>query len=227
MHARAPRSSTTGTAMRISKERAAEDRAALIRAASKLFREHGIDGVGVAEISKEAGLTHGALYAHFKSKEELALEALSYGLDETASRIYSSTVDGMPDLDLYLTRYLSKEGRDDYGANCPMAASASEIGRQDKPISARFGEGYMVIVRAFERQIAENQPGSDALGRAMVLVAALIGIQAVARGTAKGNPALSEQVLAAARRTMDELMLATPRPPVVSAPPVAVVRAAG
>lgn len=213
--------------MRISKERAAENRAALIRAASKLFREHGIDGVGVAEISKEAGLTHGALYAHFKSKEELALEALSYGLDETASRIYSSTVDGMPDLGRYLTRYLSKEGRDDYGGNCPMSASASEIGRQDKPISARFGEGYMVIVRAFERQIAESQPGSDALGRAMVVVATLIGIQAVARGTAKGNPALSEQVLQAARRTMDELMMATPHAPVVNAaPPVAVVRAA-
>lgn len=212
--------------MRISKERAAENRAALIRAASKLFRERGIDGVGVAEISKEAGLTHGALYAHFKSKEELALEALSYGLDETGSRIYSSTVDGMPDLERYLTRYLSKEGRDDYGANCPMAASASEIGRQDKPISARFGEGYMVIVRAFERQIAENQPGGDALGRALVVVAALVGIQAVARGTAKGSPALSDHVLQAARRMIDELMMAAPRPPVVSTPPVAVVRAA-
>jgi TetR/AcrR family transcriptional repressor of nem operon len=194
--------------MRISKEKAAENRAALIRAASKLFRERGIDGVGVAEISKEAGLTHGALYAHFKSKEELALEALSHGLDETASRIYTSTVDGMPDLVRYVNRYLSKEARDDYGSHCPMSASASEIGRQDKAISARFGEGYMVIVRAFERQIAENQPGIDALARAMVVVATLIGTMAVARGTAKGNPVLSEQVLQAAQQTVEEMMLA-------------------
>ena len=197
--------------MRISKEKAADNRTALIRAASKLIREHGIDGVGVAEISKEAGLTHGALYAHFRSKEELALEALSYGLDQANSRMYSSTVDGMPDLARFLDRYLALDNRDDYGDRCAMAASASEIGRQDKAISARFAEGYMVMVRAFERQIAQNEPGSDALGRAMVVVATLIGSLAVARGAAKGNPAVSEQVLSAARRQLDELML-TPAP---------------
>jgi TetR/AcrR family transcriptional repressor of nem operon len=196
--------------MRISKEKAADNRTALIRAASKLFRERGIDGVGVAEISKEAGLTHGALYAHFRSKEELALEALSYGLDEANSRMYSSTMDGMPDLARFLDHYLALETRDDYGSRCAMAASASEIGRQDKAISARFAEGYMVMVRAFERQIAHNDPGGDALGRAMVVVATLIGSLAVARGAAKGNPAVSEQVLAAARRHVDDLMCARP-----------------
>lgn len=193
--------------MRISKEKAADNRTALIRAASKLFRERGIDGVGVAEISKEAGLTHGALYAHFRSKEELALEALSYGLDQANSRMYSATSNGMPDLSRFLDRYLALETRDDYGDRCAMAASASEIGRQDKAISARFAEGYMVVVRAFERQIAQNEPGSDALGRAMVVVATMIGSLAVARGAAKGNPAVSEQVLQAARRHLDELML--------------------
>jgi TetR/AcrR family transcriptional regulator, transcriptional repressor for nem operon len=193
--------------MRISKEKAAENRAALIRAASKLFREHGIDGVGVAEISKEAGLTHGALYAHFKSKEELALEALSYGFDQTALRMYSATVDGMPDLGAYLDDYLSTGARDDYAGHCPMSASASEIGRQDKAISARFSEGYMVMVRAFERQIAANDPGSDALGRAMAVVATMIGSLAIARGAARGNPQVSEQVLKATRTLVDELML--------------------
>jgi TetR/AcrR family transcriptional repressor of nem operon len=193
--------------MRISKEKAADNRAALIRAASKLFRERGIDGVGVAEISKEAGLTHGALYAHFRSKEELALEALSYGLDQANSRMFSSTVDGMPDLARFLDRYLSPESRDDYGDRCAMAASASEIGRQDREISVRFTEGYMVMVRAFERQIAVNDPDCDALARAMAVVATLIGTLAVARGAAKGNPAVSDLVLQASRRMVDELML--------------------
>jgi TetR/AcrR family transcriptional repressor of nem operon len=199
--------------MRISKEKAAENRAALIRAASKLFRERGIDGVGVAEISKEAGLTHGALYAHFKSKEELALEALSYGLDQTASRMYSATVNGMPDLGAYLDDYFALDCRDDYASRCPMSASASEIGRQDKALSARFSEGYMMMVRAFERQIADNEPGTDALARAMVVVATMIGSLAVARGTAKGNPQVSEQVLKAARTMLDEMMLVPTLPP--------------
>jgi TetR/AcrR family transcriptional repressor of nem operon len=205
--------------MRISKEKAADNRTALIRAASKLFRERGIDGVGVAEISKEAGLTHGALYAHFRSKEELALEALSYGLDQANSRMYSATSDGMPDLSRFLDRYLALDARDDYGNRCAMAASASEIGRQDKAISARFAEGYMVMVRAFERQIAQNEPGSDALGRAMVVVATMIGGLAVARGAARGNPAVSEQVLQAARRQLDELMLAPAHTPVPAPAP--------
>jgi TetR/AcrR family transcriptional repressor of nem operon len=192
--------------MRISKEKAAENRTALIRAASKLFRERGIDGVGVAEISKEAGLTHGALYAHFKSKEELALEALSYGFEQTRVRMAADCVDGKPDLDAYLDYYLSSEDRDAYGERCPMAAAASEIGRQDTAISACFAEGYMVMVRAFERQIAAAHPGEDALARAMVVVATMIGAQAVARGTAKGDPALSNQVLKATRRIVDEIM---------------------
>lgn len=196
--------------MRISKEKAAENRAALIRAASKLFRERGIDGVGVAEISKEAGLTHGALYAHFRSKEALALEALSYGLDQGNAHIHADTVEGMPDLAGFLDRYLAVDGRDDYAERCVIAASASEIGRQDSSTSARFADGYMAMVRAFERRIASDHPGSDALARAMVVVATLVGSLTVARGAAKGNPAMSEQVLAAARRMVDELMLAAP-----------------
>jgi AcrR family transcriptional regulator len=63
--------------MKVTKEKATENRAALLRAASRLFQERGIDGVGVAEISKKAGLTHGALYAQFPSKEALAAEAFT------------------------------------------------------------------------------------------------------------------------------------------------------
>jgi TetR/AcrR family transcriptional repressor of nem operon len=194
--------------MRISKEKAAENRAALIRAASKLFRERGIDGVGVAEISKEAGLTHGALYAHFKSKEELALAALSYGFEQSRSLMAENSVDGVPDLAGYLDACLSPAGRDDYAGGCPMAGSASEIGRHDKALSARFAEGYIGMVHTFERHIAGQAPAKDAPARAMMAVAAMIGGLAVARGAAKGNPVLSEQVLKATRALLDELMLA-------------------
>lgn len=199
--------------MRITKEKAAENRAALIRAASKLFRERGIDGVGVAEISKEAGLTHGALYAHFRSKEALALEALSHGLDHSNAVLsaHADGAEGTPDLAAFVDRYLAPAGRDDYAGHCPITASASELGRQDKAISVCFAEGYMAIVRAFERQIEANDPGCDARGRAMAVVSMLVGSVTVARGTAKGDPAVSGQVLAAARAAVDELMCARPR----------------
>ena len=196
-----------GKLMRISKEKAAENRAALIKAASELFRARGIDGVGVAEISKAAGLTHGALYAHFKSKDALALAALSYGFEESLARMAAHEASSQPDLANWLDACLSPQGRDDYAGGCPMSASASEIGRQDTLLSARFAEGYISVVDAFERHIARHAPAADAPARAMAAVATMIGGLAVARGTAKGHPALSEQVLKAARTMIDEMML--------------------
>ena len=83
----------------------------------------------------------------------------------------------------------------------------------------------MVMVRACERQIAANDPDCDALSRAMVVVATMIGTLAVARGAARGNPAVSDQVLQASRRVLDELMLTDTgdrRPVLASSRPSAV-----
>ncbi len=197
--------------MRISKEKAAENRSALIRAASSLIRERGIDGVGVADISKAAGLTHGALYAHFRSKEELALHALSYGLEETCADLAQAGADGVAGLERFLDGFLTPAVRDDYAAGCPISASASEIGRQDRAISLRFSEAYLDMVGAFERGMGQDGKGDvDARARAMTIVAALVGVQTIARGAAKGDPALSDQVLRAARQVIGRALAAPP-----------------
>lgn len=189
--------------MKISKEKAEANRAALIETASRLFRQKGIDGVGVAEISRSAGLTHGALYAHFPSKEALAAEALAWSLEQSNAKLYSGTVDGEPDLERFLSDYLSVDRRDDYADHCAMAASASEIGRQDAVTSSKFTEGYLVLVRAFERRVAANNQAVDALATAMGIVAAMIGALSVARATAKARPEVSAQVLQGVRPMID------------------------
>lgn len=189
--------------MKISKEKSEANRAALVETASRLFREKGIDGVGVAEISKSAGLTHGALYAHFPSKEALAAEALAWSLEQGNAKLYTGTIDGEPDLDRFLSDYLAVDSLDDYAESCAMAASASEIGRQDLAISAKFSEGYMVLVRAFERRVAANNPDVDALATAMGIVAAMVGALSVARATAKARPEVSAQVLRGVRLMID------------------------
>jgi TetR/AcrR family transcriptional repressor of nem operon len=193
--------------MRISKEKALENRSALIQAAGKLIRERGIDGIGVADISKAAGLTHGALYAHFRSKEELALAALSHGLEQACADLRDAGSKGGPGLVEFLDSFLSAAARDDYAGSGPISASASEIGRQDRAISARFSEGYLAMVRAVESGIGQHP---DAHARALTIVAALVGVQAVARGAAKGDPALSEQVLRAARQVLGKAIMAPP-----------------
>src|ERR1700759_157383 len=102
-----------GRDVKVTKEKAAEHRETLVKTAARLFRERGIDGVGVAEISKEAGLTHGALYAHFPSKEALAAEALGHGVRRAAARLGKYARDGVPDLAEFLDYYLAPATRDD------------------------------------------------------------------------------------------------------------------
>src|SRR6266849_7019114 len=106
--------------MKVSKKKVAENRDALVRAAGRLFRERGIDGVGIAEICQQAGLTHGALYAQFPSKEALAAEALADGVAR-ANGWMSARLEGRePTLTDHLDAYLSSRHRDDLGGGCAM-----------------------------------------------------------------------------------------------------------
>src|SRR5579862_2427164 len=118
--------------MKVTKEKAAENRQALVRAASKLFREHGINGVGVADIGKAAGLTHGALYAQFPSKEALASAALADALSRSYARMVASAGDEGPTIGNYLDFFVNKKHRDNLAKGCAMAASGSEVARQGK-----------------------------------------------------------------------------------------------
>jgi len=191
--------------MRITKEKAEENRLALVKAAGKLFRERGIDGVGVAEISKEAGLTHGALYAHFPSKEALAAEAFGHNADRAGVHREKVMVDGKPDFNAFLDFYLSTEQRDNPAHSCAMAASASEIGRQDVSISARYEASFQRMTAFFERHIAETKPAAEARAEALAISAALIGGVSAARAVAKSNPALSDEILRSTRQVIAQL----------------------
>src|SRR5580700_7942213 len=139
--------------LKVTKEKAADNRAALVQAAGHLFRERGIDGVGVAEISKKAGLTHGALYAQFPSKEALTAEAFTSAAREGFEEITSDRNGRPATLTDFLDSYLSVEHRDNLATSCPMSASASEIARQDKLVCERFKEGFEQIVAVIESRL--------------------------------------------------------------------------
>jgi TetR/AcrR family transcriptional repressor of nem operon len=190
--------------MKVTREKAAENRAALVREAGRLFRERGIDGVGVAEVSKAAGLTHGALYAQFPSKDALAAEALGAGLETSGARL--AKIVERPDASLadLLDHYISRRHRDDLAFGCPLAASASEIARQDRSVSARFVEGLERMTAAVEATLADVPPETRHQ-RALTIVAAEIGAIAVARAAAKSDLGLSNEILSAARITLEQL----------------------
>ena len=191
--------------MKVTKEKAAENRAALVQAAGHLFRERGIDGVGVAEISKKAGLTHGALYAQFPSKEALAAEAFTSGLKPAFEQMTADPDGGPATVADFLDDYLSIDHRDNLAAGCPMSASASEVARQDKVVCERFTEGFEQTVALMERGLGASPVKTEKHQRAVAIMAAMIGGVAASRAVAKVDSKLSNQILHAVRQIVGEL----------------------
>jgi len=191
--------------LKVTKEKAAENRAALVQAAGHLFRERGIDGVGVAEISKKAGLTHGALYAQFPSKEALAAEAFTSALKPGLEKMTADRAGRPAKLIDFIDDYLSVDHRDNLAAGCPMSASASEIARQVKIVGERFSEGFEQAVALIERGLGASPFEADKRQRAQAMMAAMIGGVAASRAVAKANPKLSNQILRAIRQIVGEV----------------------
>ena len=134
--------------MKVSKEKAAAHRAAIVDAAERLFRERGFDGVGVAEITKAAGLTHGGFYGHFASKEVLAAEACGEAFAKSRVRAARST-----DLAGYIASYLSPRHRDRPEAGCPMPAYATEVARQGAVVQEQFVAGVDRFVEVVDASL--------------------------------------------------------------------------
>ena len=191
--------------MRVSKDQSEANRIALVEAAGRLFRARGIDGVGVAEVAKEAGLTHGALYAHFASKDALAAAALTAGLERSHRLMIEAAGEEAPTFSGYLDFLLSPNLRDAVEMGCPMTASASEIARQSAEVSKQFTVGMTSMITAIETVLGENMEPAQRRRIAITAIAAEIGAMMVARAVAKSDTALSDEVLDAVRTELDRL----------------------
>ncbi|MCE3261019.1 MAG: transcriptional regulator, TetR family [Pseudoduganella sp.] len=174
--------------MKITKEQAEENRQKLVATAARLFGEKGIDGVGVAEISKAAGLTHGALYAHFPSKDALAAAAMQFSTRNAYSKVTEHPVT-LPGLIAY---YLAPEQRDNLATGCPLAAAGSEMARQDAAVGAGYTAGFRQMVECIGRQLPAGEGQRE---QALAIMAALIGALSVSRNVYKTDPALANEVL--------------------------------
>ena len=159
----------------------------IVREASRLFRERGFENVTVGEIMKAAGLTHGAFYAHFGSKQELEKAAVVYGQDVSAGRVrgHGATKRGRK---AYADRYLSLSHRDNPGAGCTMAALAQEVARSAPELKAAFERGFEEILSAV---------GGDRK-EAIFQAAALLGGVVLARAVQDSR--LSDEILQSVRQ---------------------------
>jgi TetR/AcrR family transcriptional repressor of nem operon len=183
--------------MRVSREKAAENRERIIEAAGALFRERGFDGIGVADIMKAADLTHGGFYGHFDSKDDLVAQASRQAMARAAVN-WDKVVTGAKS-DPYaalLAHYLSPRHRDEPGQGCAFAALSGDAARCGKPVQTAFAQGLEPLIEI----VAKAAPGRSKAARrrkAVATVAEMIGALMLAR--AVGGSALSDEILDAAR----------------------------
>lgn len=169
----------------------------IVSVAARAIRRSGYDGTGVADIMKEAGLTHGAFYAHFPSREAMLAEAANRACAESAA-VVADVVASVPAeqaLATMLRSYLSREHLEHVESGCPLAALGSETPRQAPEVRRATTRHIKAMIDLVARQSPDwGQPGAHE--RALLTVAAMVGTLLLAR--AVDEPALSGSLCAAA-----------------------------
>ena len=183
--------------MRYPANETAQKRERILDEAARLFRERGFDRVGVAEIMQAAGLTHGAFYAHFASKEALASEALTRAFARSEKRLFRKR---HADEDLkqrFVERYLNRAHLNDPGDGCPLVTLGAEVARSDA-LQDGFTEALEQMIEKMAESFDWTPPSDDASGtqpraRSIMLLSTAVGALTLAR--AVNNPQLANEVL--------------------------------
>lgn len=184
--------------MRYSPKHKAQTRARIVRRTAVSLRRNGLHGVGVADLMKQAGLTHGGFYAHFNSRDALIGEAMVFAMDGIATkwRKRAGHAPAGKKVDAIVNGYLTARHRDDAGNGCVLPALGAEIARTDaktrKAFAGRLEEMIALLVEA--RGVRSS---NAARRQAMGTICAMMGALVLARAT--GGP-LSEDLLIAGRK---------------------------
>lgn len=178
--------------MRVSREKAEQNRQRVLETAAGLFRERGIEGVGVAELMKAAGLTHGGFYGQFDSKEDLASQATALALEENADnwdRLLQNREDPWA---AFKRGYLSSVHCEHPEAGCTFTALASEAPRRGKALQAVLTRGLKSLLPKLENVVPRRR-GKSQREQAMVALSTLVGAVVLAR--AVDDRALADELL--------------------------------
>jgi TetR/AcrR family transcriptional regulator, transcriptional repressor for nem operon len=198
---------------RITQEQKRLNREKIVTAAGEGFRQRGIDGVGIEQLMKSAGMTHGGFYNHFASKDALALEVLHQGFTDSLAAL-DATREAHPDsaraaLHAMVDRYVSAEHRDHPEAGCASAALVSDAGRHGVDAQAEYRRGLNGYFEAIADMLVERGRESgnelapaEARERAVALFSQMVGALLLSRAIADAAPELSDEVLAANRRRL-------------------------
>lgn len=183
--------------MKVSRDQAARNRERVIEAASRLFRARGVDGVGIGEVMRECGLTHGGFYNQFESKDALVAEACAASLASSAARwraLAAEAGDG-GGATAIAANYLHPRNRDAPETGCALIALGADAARRGGDLASAFRDGFENLTAILQ------QAGLD-MGRQVALarMAQMVGAMVLARGV--DDPLLSDEILAATRQAL-------------------------
>jgi TetR/AcrR family transcriptional repressor of nem operon len=191
--------------MGVSREKAAENRRAIVAAATQLFRERGVDAVGLSELMKQAGFTQGGFYNHFESKAALVAEVLASamvgGVAGLAKNTRAPVDESTTALRRYISWYLSQAHRDNIDHGCPVAGFAGDAPRLGAGAQSHFAGGLDDQITILAGLIAESGSFSTSgerrtlRERAISLHCEMLGALVLSRSVAQAAPALSNEIL--------------------------------
>jgi TetR/AcrR family transcriptional regulator, transcriptional repressor for nem operon len=185
--------------MKVSKQQAADNRDAIVQVAAAQIRERGFSQMSVAEVAKAAGLTHGALYSHFVSKEALQAAAIERAFKDCVAEFSGLTSEQ------FLGQYLSTQHRDNIGYGCPTAALISEVRWQSEEAQTAFYDGFT----RFAALTGDSLGSGHSYGKqdlTMLAFAAMAGGLAISRAIRAVDEAASDAILSALAGQLREVM---------------------
>ncbi len=168
--------------MRYGRERKQVTRRRIIEAAGRRFKADGIDGSGISTLMKDAGLTNGAFYAHFESKDDLVAATVADQLREQREGL-GAAPPGAAGAEQYLREYLSIRHRDSPEDGCPSAALLDEIARSAEGARRTYTDGVLAFIDDVAARVAPDDPQS-VRARALTIYALMVGTLQLSRALA-------------------------------------------
>lgn len=176
--------------MKVTREQATKNRAHVVEVAGAEFRKHGFDGIGVADLMKAAGLTHGGFYNNFASKDALAAEAVTRVFAATIEHLRQYALAAADPYAATVRYYLSPQHRDSIEAGCAIAALSQDAARGNPELRAVFEAGIAAYLDLIVELAGVSRP------RAMAIYATMVGALTLSRTVT--DPVLAEEMLTAA-----------------------------
>ncbi len=186
--------------MGYSKADKAQSHERIVQTAAMRFREKGIEGISVADLMKEAGLTHGGFYRHFESRDDLVEQAVACALENGGRGFDCQFEEKARNLVSYIEVYLSEAHRDSPGTGCGMTALAGDVARSGPVARDLYAKHVSKVAEHLASLMDAGLPANERRADALFIVSLLTGALAVSR--AAGDAQLSSDILEIARRRL-------------------------